>query len=64
MPTIAEQLKAAKADIAAVRQDAAAAVAETNDATSLVRQEIAKARKDAADLRAEVAGLTNGGPEL
>jgi hypothetical protein len=62
MPTIGEQLKAAKAEIAAVRQDAANTVVDTQDAVKLAQQEVDKAKKEAADLRAELAELTNGGP--
>lgn len=62
MPTIAEQLKAARAQVAEARQAAASAVAESADAYRVVLQEVDKTRKEAADLRAEVAELTNGGP--
>ena len=62
--TIADDLKAARAEIAAARQEAANAASESRDAANLVKQEAAKARKEAADLRAEIAGLTNGGPLL
>ena len=64
MGTIAEQLKAARAQLAEARQGAANAVSECEDASRVVMQEVEKARKEAADLRAEVAGLTNGGPAL
>lgn len=64
MPTIAEQLKAARADIAAARQGAVEAVTQTGEAVQVVQQEIIKLKKEAADFRAEVAELTNGGPEL
>lgn len=63
MTTIGELLKSARADIASARQGAAHAVAESADATKVVLQEVDKLRKEAADLRAEVAELTNGGPE-
>lgn len=62
MTTISDQLKAAKAQIADARQAAATAVSESADAARVVLQEVDKARKEAADLRAEVADLTNGGP--
>ncbi len=62
MPTIAEQLKAARAQIAEARQGAADAVLQTGEATQVVRQEVNKVLKEAAALRAEVAELTNGGP--
>lgn len=63
MTTIGELLKSARADIASARRGAAHAVAESADATKVVLQEVDKLRKEAADLRAEVAELTNGGPE-
>jgi hypothetical protein len=62
MPTIAEQLKAARAQLAEARQGASNAVAESADASRVVLQEAEKVLKEAADLRAEVAELTNGGP--
>jgi hypothetical protein len=62
--TISDQLKAARAQIAEARQSAANAVAETADASDLVKQEVGKLLKEAAALRAELAGLTNGGPDL
>jgi hypothetical protein len=62
--TISDQLKAARAQIAEVRQSAANAVAETADASDLVKQEVGKLLREAAALRAELAGLTNGGPDL
>lgn len=64
MPTIAEQLRAARAEIANARQGAVDAVAQTGEAVNLVKAEIKKLEKEAADFRAEVAELTNGGPEL
>ena len=64
MPTIAEQLRAARAEIANARQGAVDAVAQTGEAVNIVKQEITKLQKEAADFRAEVAELTNGGPEL
>jgi hypothetical protein len=63
MPTIGEQLKAAKAQLAGAREAAATAVNESAAAARVVLQEVEKARKEAAELRAEVAELTNGGPE-
>lgn len=60
--TIAEQLKAAKAEIAQAREHAATVAVETAEATRVVRAEVDKALKEVADLRAEVAELTNGGP--
>jgi hypothetical protein len=62
--TIAEQLKAAKADIIAAREHAATVAIQTSEATRIVRAEVDKALKEVADLRAEVAELTNGGPTL
>lgn len=64
MPTIAEQIKAARAQSAEVRKSAADAIADLSDAAGLVMREVEKAKKEAADLRAEVAELTNGGPPL
>jgi septal ring factor EnvC (AmiA/AmiB activator) len=64
MPTIAEQLRAARAEIANARQGAVDAVAQTGEAVNAVKAEIKKLEKEAADFRAEVAELTNGGPEL
>jgi hypothetical protein len=61
MPTIGEQLKAAKAQMAEARQGAATAVAEVADVSRVVTGEVDKVLKDAAALRAEVAELTNGG---
>jgi hypothetical protein len=62
MPTIAEQLKAARAKLAEARQGAVQAVAESADASNVVLGEVNKVLKEASDLRAEVAELTNGGP--
>lgn len=62
--TIADELKAARAQVAEARQAAANAVAESVSASNLAKQEAAKALKEAQDLRAELAGLTNGGPPL
>jgi septal ring factor EnvC (AmiA/AmiB activator) len=64
MPTIAEQLRAARAEIANARQGAVDAVAQTGEAVNAVKAEIKKLEKEAADFRAEVAELKNGGPEL
>ena len=64
MPTIAEQIKAARAQSAEVRKSAADAIADLSDAAGLVMREVEKAKKEAADLRSEVAELTNGGPPL
>jgi hypothetical protein len=64
MTTIADQLKAARAQLAEARQAASDVVAESTDAARLVMQEVEKAKKEAADLRAEVAAPTNGGPPL
>jgi hypothetical protein len=63
MPTIAEQLKAARAQLLEARQGASNAVTESADASRVVLQEAQKVLKEAADLRAEVAELTNGAPE-
>jgi len=62
MTTIGEQLKAARAQLADARNAASQAVSESADAARVVLQEVEKAKKEAADLRAEVAILTNGGP--
>ncbi len=62
MTTIGEQLKAARDEIAEARKGASDAVADTADATRVVLGEVAKLKKEADDLRAEVAELTNGGP--
>lgn len=64
MATIAEQLKAARAQLAEARQGASSAVAESASASSAVLVEVNKVLKEASDLRAEVAELTNGGPPL
>jgi hypothetical protein len=64
MSTIGEQLKAARAKLAEVRQGAADAVAESDHAAGAVLAEVNKVLKEASDLRAEVAELTNGGPAL
>jgi hypothetical protein len=62
MTTIAEQLKAARAQLIEARQGAANAVTESADASRVVLGEVNKVLKEASDLRAEVAELTNGGP--
>lgn len=64
MATIGEQLKAARAQLAEARQGASNAVAESASASNAVLQEAKKVLKEANDLRAEVAELTNGGPPL
>jgi hypothetical protein len=64
MPTIAEQLADARAKLAAARKSASDAVADSADAASVVLRQIEKVQKETADLRAEVASLTNGGPDL
>lgn len=61
MTTIAEQLKAARAQLQDARQGAADAVTKSADASQVVLGEVNKVLKEAADLRAEVAELTNGG---
>jgi hypothetical protein len=63
MPTIAEQLAAARAKLAEARQGASDAVADSADAARVVLAEIEKVQKETAELRAEVATLTNGAPE-
>jgi hypothetical protein len=63
MPTIAEQLKAARAKLTEARDGAANAIAVSQDASRVVLGEVTKVLKEAEDLRAEVAELTNGGPE-
>jgi len=62
MPTIAEQLKAARAQLTEARDGAAKAVVESQDASRVVLGEVNKVLQEASDLRAEVAELTNGGP--
>lgn len=62
MSTIGEQLKAARAQLADARQGAANAVAESASASGAVLVEVNKVLKEAGELRAEVAELTNGGP--
>jgi predicted nucleic acid-binding Zn-ribbon protein len=62
MPTIAEQLKAARAKLAEARDGATNAIAQSDDASRVVLGEVNKVLKEAEDLRAEVAELTNGGP--
>jgi hypothetical protein len=64
MPTIAEQLKAARAKLAEARDGAVNAIAQSDDASKVVLGEVNKVLKEAEDLRAEVAELTNGGPAL
>ncbi len=64
MATIAEQLAEARAKLAEARKGAADAVADSADAASVVLREIEKVQKETAELRAEVAALTNGGPAL
>jgi hypothetical protein len=64
MPTIAEQLKAARAKLAEAREGATNAIAHSHDASQAVLGEVNKVLKEADDLRAEVAELTNGGPPL
>jgi hypothetical protein len=64
MSTIGEQLKAARAKLAEVRQGAADAIVESDHAAGAVLAEVNKVLKEASDLRAEVAELTNGGPPL
>lgn len=64
MTTIAEQLKAARAKLTEARDGAANAIAVSQDASSVVLGEVNKVLKEAEDLRAEVAELTNGGPAL
>jgi hypothetical protein len=63
MSTIAEQLKAARAKLTEARDGAANAIAVSHDASKVVLGEVNKVLKEAEDLRAEVAELTNGGPE-
>jgi hypothetical protein len=63
MSTIAEQLKAARAKLTEARDGAANAIAVSQDASKVVLGEVNKVLKEAEDLRAEVAELTNGGPE-
>jgi hypothetical protein len=63
VPTIAEQLAVARAKLAEARQGASDAVADSADAARVVLAEIEKVQKETAELRAEVATLTNGAPE-
>lgn len=62
MTTIAEQLKAARAKLTEARDGAANAIAVSQDASKVVLGEVNKVLREAEDLRAEVAELTNGGP--
>lgn len=64
MPTIGEQLKAAKAGLAHARAEAAMAVAGSADAAKAVLAEVGKVKSETADLLAEISELTNGGPVL
>jgi len=64
MPTIGEQLKAARADLAKAREEATAAVSGSADAAKAVLAEVSKVKAETADLLAEIAELTNGGPAL
>ena len=61
MPTIAEELKAARAKLAEARQSASSAVAESAHVSGLALEEVAKVVKETEEMRAELAGL-NGGP--
>ncbi len=62
LTTIADQLKAARAKLAEARAGATNAIAESDNASKVVLVEVNKVLKEANDLRAEVAELTNGGP--
>ncbi len=62
MSTIGEVLKAAKAEIAQVRQGAADAAAETHQLVSVAMGKVDEIKKENSDLQAELAELTNGGP--
>lgn len=62
MSTIGEQLKAARAKLAEAREGAANAVMQSADVSRVVKAEVDKVLKEAAELQAEVAELTNGGP--
>jgi hypothetical protein len=62
MPTIAEQIRAAKAQIDGARQGAASAVAETAQVAGLAAEEVKKLDKMNEELRAELAGLNGGEP--
>lgn len=64
MATLAEQIKAARAQLADARKQAAEAVSESADVALSVLKEVDKTRKETDDLRAEMAELTNGGPAL
>jgi uncharacterized phage infection (PIP) family protein YhgE len=62
MPTIAEQIKAAKAKIAEVRAGAATSAAEAASIAQIAAEEVAKLEKMNEELRAELAGLNGGEP--
>jgi chemotaxis regulatin CheY-phosphate phosphatase CheZ len=62
MPTIAEQIKAAKARIAEVRAGAATSAAEAANIAQIAAEEVAKLEKMNEELRAELAGLNGGEP--
>jgi hypothetical protein len=64
MPTIGEQLKAARADLAKAREEAATAGPEAAAAAKAVLAEVTKVRAETADLLAEIAEVTNGGPPI
>jgi predicted transcriptional regulator len=64
MTTIGEQLKAARAQLAQARSEATNAVAGSADAANAVLVEVKKVQSETADLLAELAEITNGGPAL
>jgi isopropylmalate/homocitrate/citramalate synthase len=64
MATLAEQIKAARAQLVEARKQAADAVADSANVALSVLKEVEKTRKETDDLRAEMAELTNGGPAM
>lgn len=61
MSTLGEDIKAARENLRKAREQAASAIAENGNVTSLVIEEIAKLEKETEEMRAEITGL-NGGP--
>lgn len=61
MSTLGEDLKAARERLRQAREQAASALAENGNVTSLVIAEIAKLEEETKAMRDEITGL-NGGP--
>ena len=55
---------ATRADLAKARSEAATAVSGSADAAKAILHEVSKVKSETADLLAEIAELTNGGPPL